>query len=66
MLERKLHWTMLERLMESVSIIAVKFEVHWQESNCAESGAGSDQGLGMSNLLFRWGGLLKATRKIDL
>jgi hypothetical protein len=41
-------------------------QVHWQESSCAESGAGSDQGLGMSNLLFRWSGLLKVTRKIDL
>jgi hypothetical protein len=41
-------------------------QAHWQESSRAASGAGADQGPGMSSLLFRWSGLLKVTRKIDL
>jgi hypothetical protein len=40
-------------------------QVRWQESSCAASDAGEDQGPGMSSLLFRWSGLLKVTRKID-
>ena len=40
-------------------------QVRWQESNCAASGAGADQGPGMSSLWFRWCGFLKVTRKID-
>lgn len=41
-------------------------QARWQESRCAASGAGADHGPGMSSLLFRWSGLLKVTRKIDL
>ena len=41
-------------------------QVRWQESGCAAPGAGADQGSEMSSILFRWSGLLKTTRKIDL
>jgi len=41
-------------------------QVRWQESSGVMPGPGATQGPAMSSLLFRWSGLLKVTRKIDL
>jgi len=41
-------------------------QIRWQELSDMASSTGEDLGSGMSSVLYRWSGLLKGNRKIDL